>query len=147
MELESLIIGNTGISGSITGLGIEYIPKLEYLSLSNNRFMGPIKVNLENKSQLKMLNLSNNQFTGPLDNLIPSRAMRTLDLSSNLLTGSVPFSVYENCHEMTTFLLRYNNLEGDFTGRLSKQVKNVDISYNKFSSSLPGKYEQLIFHD
>ncbi|CAN1238388.1 Probable LRR receptor-like serine/threonine-protein kinase At3g47570 [Linum grandiflorum] len=79
-----------------SGLGFTFLPQLQFISLVNNRFSGPIPASLSNATDLgKILTLDHNNFGGKLPEQIGnlSRKLRLLLVSNNNLFGEIPHGV------------------------------------------------------
>jgi hypothetical protein len=112
-ELKFLDLSNNLISGELpetTG----HLQNLQFLNLSDNALAGNIPNNLSTLSNLTFVSLKNNYFSGTL----PSgfEAVQVLDLSSNLMNGSLP---------------------PDFGGA---SLRYLNISYNRFSGKIPSGF-------
>ncbi|KAF5960624.1 hypothetical protein HYC85_001833 [Camellia sinensis] len=90
-NLEVLDLGHNHINGQLPSFGS--LPNLQVLRLGNNRLFGLIPEELlEDLIRLKELDLSGNGFSGPI-HVINSTTLSILNLSSNVLSGSLPSSV------------------------------------------------------
>ncbi|KAL1195998.1 Receptor protein kinase-like protein [Cardamine amara subsp. amara] len=86
-ELRVLSLGNNKISGQLSDL-ISNVASLQLLNLSANSFTGKIPPNLPLLKNLTVISLAKNSFSGD----VPSgfETVQVLDISSNLLDGSLP---------------------------------------------------------
>ncbi|XP_027071668.1 uncharacterized protein [Coffea arabica] len=117
-KLVSLSGAENQIYGSIPS-EIGNLKYLEYLHLGSNRLTGQIPPTLGNLPFLQILNLSSNQLTGPIptqfgDNIKSKWYLSTLDLSHNILSGTVPSSLLQ----LGDVDLSYNALEGELPCKL-----------------------------
>ncbi|KAL0356870.1 UNVERIFIED_CONTAM: putative LRR receptor-like serine/threonine-protein kinase [Sesamum calycinum] len=112
-ELEVLSLANNVISGGIP----EFFagPKsLRLLNLSDNALAGNIPKSITSLQNLTVVSLRSNYLSGPIPSGI--RSFQVLDLSSNLLNGSLPLG---------------------FGG---ENLRYLNLSSNKFSGSVPQEF-------
>lgn len=116
-ELKFLDLSNNLISGELLET-IGHLQNLQFLNLSDNALAGKVPNNLSTLSNLTSVSLKNNYFSGTL----PSgfEAVQVLDLSSNLMNGSLP---------------------PDFGGA---SLRYLNISYNRFSGKIPSGFTNKI---
>ncbi|KAL2254608.1 probable LRR receptor-like serine/threonine-protein kinase At4g37250 [Sesamum indicum] len=134
-ELEVLSLANNVISGGIP----EFFagPKsLRLLNLSDNALAGNIPKTITSLQNLTVVSLRSNYLSGPIPSGIHS--FQVLDLSSNLLNGSLPLGFGgEN--------LRYLNLSSNkFSGSVPQEFATkipgnatIDLSFNDLSGEIP----------
>ncbi|KAL0365357.1 UNVERIFIED_CONTAM: putative LRR receptor-like serine/threonine-protein kinase [Sesamum angustifolium] len=134
-ELEVLSLANNVISGGIP----EFFagPKsLKLLNLSDNALAGNIPKSITSLQNLTVVSLRSNYLSGPIPSGI--RSFQVLDLSSNLLNGSLPLGFGgEN--------LRYLNLSSNkFSGSVPQEFAaqipgnaTIDLSFNDLSGEIP----------
>jgi Leucine-rich repeat (LRR) protein len=114
--------------------------ELEYLELSDNNLRGQVPEWMLNisKASLEIISLDNNFLTGfgqyPI--LLPWTRLGFLDLSSNLLQGSLPIPVASS---LQYYLISNNSLAGNvpelFCNLTSLRV--LDLASNNLIGSLP----------
>ncbi|XP_027078598.1 probable inactive receptor kinase At5g10020 [Coffea arabica] len=93
-NLRTLDLGDNGISAELPSMAT--LPILQVLKLGSNQFYGSIPVELlQGPVPLVELDLSSNQFSNSIQE-VNSTTLRTLNLSSNVLSGSLPPSL-GNC--------------------------------------------------
>ncbi|EOA39580.1 hypothetical protein CARUB_v10008198mg [Capsella rubella] len=140
------------------------LPKLEYVSLSNNSlsgFNGSLQVSPE--SQINTVDLSSNAFQGPL--FIPSSkhlqyflgsknnftgeiprsicgvsSLKVLDLSNNNLYGSIPWCLKTlMAISLWDLNLRNNRLSGIIPEifQNAKSLTSLDVSHNRLEGKIP----------
>lgn len=152
--LTNVILGHNHLSGSIprfgskvltrldlkhnelTGcIGVDYLPSsLQYLSLSLNRFTGPVDRVLSQMTRLNYLDLSLNQFTGTIPGCIFTFPISNLYLQRNQFTGSVqPFGQVR----IQTVDLSFNRLSGPISPLFST-VQTLYLNNNRFMGQVPG---------
>lgn len=111
------------------------------LELPGERLRGNVSESLADLVQLRTLNLSANFFTSSLPvNLFSLQSLEVVDLSSNLLFGYVPFNITSSS---ITFLdISRNILIGDIDPgfcQIAKQIQVLKLSSNRFHGKvLPG---------
>ncbi|KAL5719917.1 hypothetical protein ACHQM5_012642 [Ranunculus cassubicifolius] len=115
---------------------------LTFLLLAENRISGNIPSEIGNLQKLSRIDLGENFLTGSIPMSFWNMPnLQMLGLSSNQLSGHIP-----STRNMTNLFAIYlnNNL---FQGTLSPILENrvlqyVDISYNKFSGTIPKEIGQ-----
>lgn len=97
-QLVALDLSNNRLSGTLfasqSDLSIHF-PKLSILKVGDNQLSkAPLPSNLKNFVTLRTLDLSGNQFTGsiPYTFIENYQQLQILSLTDNVLTGPVPFS-------------------------------------------------------
>ncbi|PKI52932.1 hypothetical protein CRG98_026763 [Punica granatum] len=139
------------ISGSIPPSIGENL-EVEFLFLSDNLLTGPIPASLCQLRSVISLDLSRNKLSGWIPNCWGnatssfisgklwnfSSTMGLLDLSYNLISGSIPPSIGENL-EVYNLFLSDNHLTGPIPASLCKlrSVRSLDLSRNKLSGWIP----------
>lgn len=136
LEVVVLDISSNHLDGPILTL-----PKnLVYLDLSRNNLSGPLPSDI-GAPTVETLMLFQNYFSGTIPcSLFELQQLKFLDLSDNLLNGTLP-----NCPEspktsnITMLNLNSNDISGVFPSFLKrcKELKFLDLAYNKFSGRLP----------
>ncbi|BAH90922.1 Os01g0162500, partial [Oryza sativa Japonica Group] len=133
-----------------------------YINLSYNMFEGPIPIPKEN-SDLE-LDYSNNRFSYMPFDLIPYlagilslkasrnnisgeipstfctvKSLQILDLSYNILNGSIPSCLMENSSTIKVLNLKANQLNGELPHNIKEDCafEALDFSYNRFEGQLP----------
>ncbi|KAL1219451.1 Leucine-rich repeat receptor-like tyrosine-protein kinase PXC3 [Cardamine amara subsp. amara] len=112
--------------------------KLEVLDFSYNFLSGKTgDYGLDRLVQLRSLNLSFNMFTGSVP-IYLSRSLEKLEVSDNLLSGTIPEGI-EDYKELKLLDLSDNQLTGSIPsslGNLSK-LESLLLSNNDLSGSIP----------
>ncbi|KAM1919990.1 hypothetical protein ACFX15_023857 [Malus domestica] len=137
-------------------------PKLIYVDLSYNKFYGELSENWERCQNLQSLRLGNNRISGEIPRFKGSIQLHVLDLSSNILTGTIPkelgkltslFNLNLGDNKLSgsvpseigllTNLQHLNLAANDFSGLIPekldgcRELLNLNLSRNKFNESIP----------
>lgn len=133
-SLTRLDLKHNGLSGSFAPGSLP--PSLQYLSLSWNRFSGPVDRLLNRLDRLNYLDLSLNQFTGKIPGLVFSYPINNLQLQRNQFSGPV-----EPIDQVTisTVDLSYNRLSGQISPMFST-VENLYLNNNRFMGHVPASF-------
>jgi Leucine-rich repeat (LRR) protein len=154
-NLEILLLGSNRLSGPIP-TWINTLNYLFYLSLSNNSLTGEIPTALMNMSML-----TSEKAAAHLDPRIfnlpvydgPSRQYRiqvafpkTLDLSSNKLTGAIPPEIGQ-LKVLVSLNISFNNLTGPIPTSICNltNLQVLDLSNNNLTGAIPSELENLHF--
>ncbi|KAJ6754781.1 hypothetical protein OIU79_027407 [Salix purpurea] len=134
-ELQVISLSNNEISGELPG-SIGALKSLQLLNLSDNALAGKVPGYLTALQNLTVLSLRTNYFSG----YVPSgfNSVEVLDLSSNLLNGSLPLNFGgDNLHYLN---LSYNKLTGPISQAFAKRIPvkaSIDLSFNNLSGAIP----------
>ncbi|KAJ6751186.1 hypothetical protein OIU85_001683 [Salix viminalis] len=134
-ELQVISLSNNEISGELPG-SIGALKSLQLLNLSDNALAGKVPGYLTALQNLTVLSLRTNYFSG----YVPSgfNSVEVLDLSSNLLNGSLPLNFGgDNLHYLN---LSYNKLTGPISQTFAKRIPvkaSIDLSFNNLSGAIP----------
>ncbi|KVI10251.1 hypothetical protein Ccrd_011357 [Cynara cardunculus var. scolymus] len=86
---------------------------------------------------LSTLVLRNNRFSGSIPtNIGEYQNLTLLDLSFNRLTGQIPRELF-NMSQISFLFLGNNSLNGTLPAVKSTTLRNIDVSYNELSGTLP----------
>ncbi|XP_062076624.1 receptor-like protein EIX2 [Humulus lupulus] len=135
--ISTLDLSNSEIHDEIPNWFFSQTLTLDFLNLSSNHFRGPIPPYLSN---VEALILSNNRFINLKTFLCyPIHgSIRLLDISNNMLNGSLPDCLW-NTKDLIVLKLDNNNLSGVIPrtiGLLSK-IQHLLLGHNNFSGNLP----------
>ncbi|KAK8476127.1 hypothetical protein V6N13_031227 [Hibiscus sabdariffa] len=127
-----------GLTGLIPDSTLGKLTKLQSLDLSNNKITA-LPSDLWDLGSLKSLNLSSNQISGSIPNNIGNFGLlEVVDLSRNNFSGEIPTSI-SSLVGLQTLKLAGNGFEGSIpTGILScRSLVLLDLSSNRLNGSLP----------
>ncbi|CAN4085087.1 unnamed protein product [Withania somnifera] len=140
-RVTSLWLPSRSLSGSITP-AIAKLSKLSQLSLSHNRFFGPLPEGFfESFSSLRIIDLSYNRLSGrlPPSDRLPS-PIQTVNLSSNHFNGTIESSLLEPAINLESFDISNNSFSGpipSFICSYSAAVRVLDFTSNDFRGHIP----------
>lgn len=132
-ELQVLSLSGNGISGGLPEFGQK---NLKFLNLSSNSLAGNLPKNLPSLPNLTVVSLRSNSFSGTIPGGF--QYMEVLDLSANLLNGSLP-------DDFDGERLKYLNLSSNkFSGLVSPEFAKkipenvtIDLSFNNLTGEIP----------
>ncbi|XP_022843733.1 probable LRR receptor-like serine/threonine-protein kinase At4g37250 [Olea europaea var. sylvestris] len=134
-ELQILDFSNNMISGTLPEL-VGKLKNLQVLNLSDNAIAGYIPENLTTLLNLTAISLRNNYFFGPLPGGFNS--VQVLDLSSNLINGSLPPDFGGN--NLRYFNVSFNRLSGEIPPEFATKIPSnatIDLSFNNLTGPIP----------
>ncbi|KAL1816623.1 hypothetical protein ACET3Z_019197 [Daucus carota] len=151
--LTNVILGHNSLSGSIPRFGSQMLTRLDlkhnelsgsigpdylppsprYLSLSMNRFSGPVNRVLSSMTRLNYLDLSSNQFSGSIPGSLFTFPISNLFLQRNLFTGPVQPN---DQVRISTVDLSFNHLSGPISPLFST-VQTLYLNNNRFMGQVP----------
>ncbi|KAK9670021.1 hypothetical protein RND81_13G171000 [Saponaria officinalis] len=150
--LQSLDLSGNSLNINSTSL-LHLPPSLQHLKLSSSGLLGVIPSNLFTLfTTLKFLDLSSNNLTGSLSKgfltSLNTNNLQVLDLSSNMISGFLPFfeinANISTCTSLQTLNLSINQFSGKLPAQLGtlKSLQLVDLSHNYLSGSIPAEVGQ-----
>ena len=134
-ELQVLSLSGNVISGQLPE-SIGSMVSLQLLNLSDNALVGKVPKNLTALQNLTVVSLRSNYFTGNLPSGFNS--VEVLDLSSNLLNGSLPLDFGGG--NLRYLNLSYNKISGSISPEFAKQLPQnatIDLSFNNLTGAIP----------
>lgn len=134
--LQSLVLSDNMLSGSIpTWIG--YLEGVQDLELNNNKFTGTIPTELGNLFQVQTLGLQANLLKGNIPDLSNCKVLRQIDISDNLLDGTLPATL-GNVTTLTDINLSNNSLVGTLPVSWSNlaHLLNLDLDDNRLTGPL-----------
>ncbi|GJY54243.1 leucine-rich repeat protein [Tanacetum coccineum] len=155
-KLEVLRLSNASITGPLP-TWLRKMPIINWLDLSHNKLSGPLtnlpnegsvsrlflQDNLFNESipislcrriELQFLNLARNRLSGKLPNCLGNmRNLRTMQFSSNQLSGVVPSSILSQSSTLSWLNLNDNQFIGELPQELGnlRELQILDLGDNR----------------
>lgn len=123
------------------------LPNLRTYSVANNRFIGGVPV--FNATSLQSVDLSHNLLNGSLPNIpivySATSAAFYFTANANQLTGTIPASLFDT--PLITLDLSYNRLTGAIPKELIRavQLEQLVLSHNLLDGSLPIEWQGALF--
>ncbi|KAJ0252066.1 Receptor protein kinase-like protein [Hirschfeldia incana] len=140
-ELSVISLGSNNLSGDLPTT-ISSVTNLQLLNLSANAFTGKIPLSLSLLKNLTVVSLSKNSFSGDIPGGF--EAAQVLDLSSNLLNGSLPQDFGgRSLHYLS---LSHNNVSGVIPPGFAEKFPanaTVDLSFNNLTGPIPSSLSLL----
>ncbi|GJV19465.1 receptor-like protein 7 [Tanacetum coccineum] len=135
IELDLL---NDNISGGTLSDSIDSLKMLSRLELRGCGLTGPIPASAQNLTRLEYLSLSNNRFTGSVPSFKLSKKLAWVDLYQNNLTGTVSSSQWEGLNSLEHLDMSSNSLSGPIPEFIFKLplILDVKLSWNNFNGSV-----------
>ncbi|KAL4554372.1 hypothetical protein LXL04_039510 [Taraxacum kok-saghyz] len=157
-RLEQIYIDSAGVSGAIPST-FSNLQNLQTGWASDNEFTGRLPDFIGNWSQLQTLRFEGNSFegsippsfsrltsmlelrisglsNGTLDFIRDMKSLSVLMLRNNRFSGSIPNDMGEYV-DLTLLILGNNSLTGTLPNAKSRTLRNIDVSYNELSGTLP----------
>ncbi|RRT34437.1 hypothetical protein B296_00030725 [Ensete ventricosum] len=136
-DLRVLSLADNAISGELPELDGRMSSSLQVLNLSDNALIGRLPANLSRLPNLTVVSLANNFLYGELPGGGFER-LQYLDLSSNLVNGSLPPDL--GGPRVRYLNLSYNRLTGAIPPQLGASISGsatVDLSFNNLTGEIP----------
>uniref|UniRef100_J3MXK5 non-specific serine/threonine protein kinase n=1 Tax=Oryza brachyantha TaxID=4533 RepID=J3MXK5_ORYBR len=142
-SLGELELASNALSGNIPS-SIGSLTLLLYLSLRGNQLSGEIPASLGRCGGILRLDLSGNRLTGEIPDVVAGIAKRSLNLSHNLLAGSLPRGL-SMLQQAEVVDLSWNNLTGTIFPELGgcAELQVLDLSHNSLTGVLPSSLDGL----
>ncbi|ONI12408.1 hypothetical protein PRUPE_4G162900 [Prunus persica] len=135
-----LLLPFKGIKGGISA-SLGNLTHLTHLNLSHNSLYGSLKTQFFlSLNRLEFLDLSYNLLSGELPFSLSSSNIRTVDLSSNHFQGAISSSFFQRASNLTSFNVSNNTFTGYAPSFIclhsSPFIRLLDFSSNEFSGNL-----------
>jgi Leucine-rich repeat (LRR) protein len=117
----------------------EYLRKVSYLDLSNNKLNGHVQTSICSANELSVMDLSYNKFSGPVPScLLESGKLNVLKLRENQFQGMLPEDIRQGCR-FQTIDLNGNQIEGTLPRSLSncQDLELLDVGNNLIVDYFP----------
>ncbi|XVE67483.1 hypothetical protein DITRI_Ditri08aG0164600 [Diplodiscus trichospermus] len=140
-------LGENYLNGSIPN-GFIYLPELNLAELQSNYLSGTLSENGNRSSKpvkLGQLNLSNNLLSGPLPFSISNfSSLEILLLGGNQFSGPIPPSIRE-LRQVLKLDLSRNSLSGNIPPAIGNcfHLTYLDVSQNNLSGSIPAEISNV----
>ena len=124
-----LLLNDLGLGGTLTDITLD---SLEELELFGNKFTGSVPA-FSNLKKLKTLWLSNNQLSGSIPNFqLPE--IQSIDLANNNLSGAIPAFNLSNLMELG---LANNKLTGTIPALNTPKLAWLRLNNNALTGNIP----------
>jgi hypothetical protein len=128
---------------AISSLPFKVTKSVEEVWLHDNNITGSIPTWFSNLTGLQEFIARNNHLTGSIPEFLP-RSINYLDLSTNMLQGRIPESLWLSSESppLKTLLLDHNKLSGGLppTTDFPQDFTNVSLHDNELSGSIPDRF-------
>ncbi|CAA7032516.1 unnamed protein product [Microthlaspi erraticum] len=121
------------------------LDQIRVLNLSRNPILGSIPPSVFNLVNLETLDLRYTELTGKIPESLNLPSLVNLDLSSNLLDGSLPSHVCQNSTKLKLIRLDWKGFSGDFPSGFEKcaLLEQLFLGRNKLTCKIPEDVFQL----
>ncbi|KAL7242001.1 hypothetical protein ACSBR1_014559 [Camellia fascicularis] len=123
-----------------------FLPKLEFLRLSENEFDGQIPTTLGECRELQFLSLSYNKFSGEIPQELSSlHNLEMFTMESANLTGFIPSFIF-NISSLKVLYLWGNKLMGNIPREIGNctTLSEVELTENNLSGLIPEEIGKLL---
>ncbi|KAK2636753.1 hypothetical protein Ddye_031545 [Dipteronia dyeriana] len=123
-----------------------YLGNLENLQLSDNSIVGPLPTFIGNLSLLEQLDLSSNMINRKIPESVGKIAhMKAISLKNNGIIGPIPLNIGHKMTEMVSLDLSGNLLNGSIPPSMTemKELIFLDLSSNYLSGAIPPNWHSL----
>lgn len=136
-ELEVLDVTLNRLNGSIQSNFAEFCTNLVVFNISINRFGGGIRDLFDRCPRLRFLDLSSNMFVGHIWQGFSN--LQEFSVSGNNITGVITADTFPSNCSLSQLDLSQNNLSGTFPDSISncRNLTNLNIWGNRFSGMIP----------
>ena len=140
-----LKLENLGLAGSPNLEALDSLPNLRTISLMNNNLEGPLP-SIKKLRVLKSLYLTNNRFSGsiPDDAFSGMNSLKKIYLGNNGLTGKIPSSL-STLPNLSDLRLQGNQFQGGIPEFLQSQrdIKIINLSNNELEGPIPESLQKM----
>ncbi|CAN6561109.1 unnamed protein product [Malus baccata var. baccata] len=141
-----LLLSSKGLKGAIfpSSSSLGNLTHLTHMNLSHNSISESLGTEFFlSLDHLEILDLSFNLLSGKLPFSMPSHNIQTLDLSSNRFHGAIPLSFFQKARNLTSFNVHNNSFSGLIPSSICIHscplIRLLDFSLNAFSGNIsPG---------
>ncbi|CAA0836196.1 Leucine-rich repeat receptor-like protein kinase PXC2 [Striga hermonthica] len=145
-SLEFLDLSGNSFSGRIPST-IGNLQYLNQVNLSNNRFMGYLPESIRDCFNLKVLAVDGNLLSGNLPSWVFNLALETISLSRNRYTGSLSFPAFylQTYQSLQVLDLSSNILTGQIPWAIGnfRRLQALNLSHNLLFGLIPPSVGQL----
>ncbi|KAH7430223.1 hypothetical protein KP509_09G089100 [Ceratopteris richardii] len=136
-NLQTLYLTDNAFSGTLTE-AVRNWSALITLDLTGNNFHGKIPEAVGFLKGLEGLQLQQNRFEGPIPKIWIGLQLSEIDLSHNLLNGSIPPALGD-LPLLNSLLLQNNDLSGSIPDTLQalKTLLELNLSHNHLTGEIP----------
>jgi len=136
-SLQNLILSYTRFSGQLPK-SIGNLKQLNRIELQNSNFSGLIPSSVAGLNQLGHLDFSDNNFSGPIPSFSAARNLTYLDLSKNMLSGTLSSTDWGRLSNLVSLDLSSNSLIGSIPVDMFSlpSLRKLQLGENKFGGQL-----------